>query len=407
MHIHRSVQDHDFTVLPNALLQDRRLSFTARGLLVDLLSRPDGWREDGRQMADSSPQGRMAVARSLRELTAAGYYLVVKVRLPGGGLTSEAHVWDTPQQVAPDITRMGPGESVGGGRVAPTPKETGERNPLPPPPQAAAAAAELDQGGGAAAVDLGDPAVLADPAVAVLLQVIRPEPRLRVGLAEALKLAPLVRAWLDRGCTQLDLSQALLPGLPAFIRSPLGLLRDRLTRKLPPPPGWGAPEPRPAGAGSAPSPAPSPAPAPAGNVQVVRVATAALECELCRDPVLAPGICKPCAGLGRPAVAVGLGEAATARGAALVRTALGVPCGAWPTSAESGPVRGTSDRGSPGSRSAGQRRFSNATGGGTRAQRIGDPSSVVVRGTAGACATDRLWLGTLVTSVNPRSPITG
>lgn len=275
-------------------------------------------------MADSSPQGRMAVARSLRELTAAGYYLVVKVRLPGGGLTSEAHVWDTPQQVAPDITRMGPGESVGGGRVAPTPKETGERNPLPPPPQAAAAAAELDQGGGAAAVDLGDPAVLADPAVAVLLQVIRPEPRLRVGLAEALKLAPLVRAWLDRGCTQLDLSQALLPGLPAFIRSPLGLLRDRLTRKLPPPSGCETPdrrpEPRPDEAAFA---LPS-----AGNGQVIRVATARsamVLCELCRDPVPAPGICKPCAGLGARVVAVGLGEAATRRGAALVRAAMGLP----------------------------------------------------------------------------------
>ncbi|WP_335983864.1 hypothetical protein [Streptomyces sp. CA2R106] len=34
--------------MPNTLLQDRRLSYTARGLLADLLSRPDGWREDGR-----------------------------------------------------------------------------------------------------------------------------------------------------------------------------------------------------------------------------------------------------------------------------------------------------------------------------------------------------------------------
>ena len=322
MHIHRSAQDHDFTVLPNAVLQDRRLSFTARGLLADLLSRSDGWREDGRQMADTSTQGRMAVARALRELTAAGYYRVIKVRLPGGGLSSEAHVWDTPQQVAPDITRMGPGESVGGGRVALTPKETGERTPLPPPPQAAAAAAELDQGGGEVAVDLADPDVLADPAVAVLLQVIRPERRLRIGLAEARKLAPLVRAWLDRGFTQLDLSQALLPGLPAYVRSPLGLLRDRLTRKLPPPPGWEPPDTvqdRPT--------EPVFTPPPARNVQVIQAATASLECELCRDPVPSPGICKPCAGLGRPAVAVGLGEAATARGAALVRAALGLADG--------------------------------------------------------------------------------
>ncbi|MFD5438556.1 hypothetical protein ACFWJ4_41215 [Kitasatospora sp. NPDC127067] len=59
MQIHRSAHVRAFTVLPNGLLQDRRLSYTARGLLADLLSRPDGWREDGRQMADSSPQGRV------------------------------------------------------------------------------------------------------------------------------------------------------------------------------------------------------------------------------------------------------------------------------------------------------------------------------------------------------------
>ncbi|MFF9350849.1 hypothetical protein [Streptomyces sp. NPDC014734] len=34
------------------------MSCTARGLLADLLSRPDGWSEDGRRMADTSTQGR-------------------------------------------------------------------------------------------------------------------------------------------------------------------------------------------------------------------------------------------------------------------------------------------------------------------------------------------------------------
>lgn len=42
MQIHRSRHARGFTVLPNTLLQDRRLSYTARGLLADLLSRPDG-----------------------------------------------------------------------------------------------------------------------------------------------------------------------------------------------------------------------------------------------------------------------------------------------------------------------------------------------------------------------------
>src|ERR1700753_3607155 len=97
MHVHRSRHTSGFTVLPNSFLQDRRLSFTARGLLAGLLSRPVGWREDGRQMADSSPQGRTAIAKALRELTKAGYYRVVKVRRADRTFVSEVHVYDTPQ----------------------------------------------------------------------------------------------------------------------------------------------------------------------------------------------------------------------------------------------------------------------------------------------------------------------
>ncbi|WP_256176933.1 hypothetical protein [Kitasatospora aureofaciens] len=73
MQIHRAAHARSFTVLPNGILQGRRLSYTARGLLADLLSRPDGWREDGRHMADTSTQGRGAVRRALKELTDAGW----------------------------------------------------------------------------------------------------------------------------------------------------------------------------------------------------------------------------------------------------------------------------------------------------------------------------------------------
>jgi hypothetical protein len=301
MLIHRSAHTRAFTVMPNALLQDRRLSYTARGLLADLLSRPEGWREDGRQMADRSPQGRLAVAKALKELAAFGYYRVDKVRQDDGTIRSVTQVWDTPQQVAPALTRSGSG-AARSGRCDALPVKDREKEPtLPPqvqPPQGGGDAATRGEGGRQApttstssAAGSGDAPV--DSAVATLFRVIRTEPRLRLGTVEAAALAPLVAQWLEHGCTERDLAQALLPGLPAQMHSVAAVLRDRLQRKLPP-----APEP-----------------------VAARIAPQRHECVECGDPVARAGRCGPCAGLGRRPVSVGGGQAATARGIALVRAA--------------------------------------------------------------------------------------
>ncbi|WP_327677420.1 hypothetical protein [Kitasatospora sp. NBC_00458] len=269
MQIHRSAHARSFTVLPNGLLQDRRLSYTARGLLADLLSRPDGWREDGRQMADSSPQGRGTLRRALKELTDAGYYRVHRVRRPDGTIRSEAHVFDTPQ-LGPSPCAAHPvaGERSTGRADAPPVK-----NPVQEP-----------------ALPAGLPDEQTRTAVAALFRAIRPEPRLRLGLAEAQTLAPLVTRWLDGGSTATDLAHALLPGLPSPLHSPAALIRSRLRRKLPPPRAEGPP-------------------------------ASYAECARCHDPVPRPGICRPCAGLvpRTPAAAV---PAAASTGAARARAAL-------------------------------------------------------------------------------------
>ncbi|MEU3572847.1 hypothetical protein AB0E96_31165, partial [Kitasatospora sp. NPDC036755] len=256
-----------FTVMPNVLLQDRRLSYTARGLLADLLSRPDGWREDGRQMADSSPQGRGAIRRALKELKDAGFYRVEKIRMPDGTIRTVVHVYDTPQP-SPAVPRPDSGGGSTGGAVTPPVKDQGQEPTLP------------DEGTRAA--------------VATLFRVIRPEPRLRLGEAEALALAPLVAQWLERGCGEAELAQALLPGLPQRVHSPAAILRDRLRRKLPPE-------------------HPEDPPAPPASYA---------ECGRCHDPVPHPGICRACAGLGGTrTVAVGSGAGATAGGVARARAA--------------------------------------------------------------------------------------
>ncbi|GAA1163032.1 hypothetical protein F4556_000425 [Kitasatospora gansuensis] len=273
MRVHRSAHGRNFTVLPNALLQDRRLSYTARGLLVDLLSRPDGRREDGRQMADSSTQGRGTVRRALKELTAAGYYRVDTVRLPNGTVRSEAHVFDTPQQqrAAPGVARPGAGEPGTDRTDTPSVEESGKAPSHPDRPDDEARAA-------------------AD----TLLRVVRTEPRLWLGEAEALALAPLVARWLERGCTASELARAMLDGLPGTVHSPVAVLRSRLERKMPP-----------------------------HRVPGQRPAARYAECDRCHDPVPQRGICRACAGLGGGrALAVGGGATVARKGAARARAAM-------------------------------------------------------------------------------------
>ncbi|WP_123817588.1 hypothetical protein [Kitasatospora cineracea] len=131
----------------------------------------------------------------------------------------------------------------------------------------------------------------------LLHRVVRPEPRLRLGEAEALELAPLVVEWQRRGSTPEDLSRALLPGLPYPMHSAVAVLRSRLQRRMPP----------------VPDALPQP-PAPAKP--------SCAECATCHDPVPTPGICGPCAGRTPRPVAIGLGSSVVRAGAQRARTAL-------------------------------------------------------------------------------------
>ncbi|MFD4659248.1 hypothetical protein ACFWP2_26860 [Kitasatospora sp. NPDC058444] len=282
MRVHRSAHVRDFTVLPNALLQYRRLSYTARGLLADLLSRPDGWREDGRHMADSSPQGRGAVRKALKELTDAGFYRVEKIRMPDGTIRTETHVYDTPW-CAPGATPPAPGRAATGAAGSPVVKNRHKEPSLPASSDGDVRPEERDEASETEEVR---------EAMATLFRVIRPDPRLRLGEAEARELAPLVAEWLARGSTPADLTHALLPGLPVPMHSAAAVLRYRLEHKMPPA--------RPA----------------------ARPPARYAECAECHDPVPGPGICRPCAGLTPRTLTVGQGADVAAAGAARVRAAL-------------------------------------------------------------------------------------
>ncbi|WLQ62842.1 MarR family transcriptional regulator [Streptomyces glycanivorans] len=72
------------------------------------------------------------------------------------------------------------------------------------------------------------------PAYLALAQLGRADARLALSAADCRVLEPLAAAWFSRGVDADYLTQALTAGLPAQVGSPVGLVRRRLTDKLPP-----------------------------------------------------------------------------------------------------------------------------------------------------------------------------
>src|SRR5215472_9216818 len=62
-----------FTIVPNAVFADTRLSVEAKGVLGYLLSRPHKWRVRHEHVAHTLKVGRKKLQRIFRELIAAGY----------------------------------------------------------------------------------------------------------------------------------------------------------------------------------------------------------------------------------------------------------------------------------------------------------------------------------------------
>lgn len=299
LRIHRSPHSTSFVVVPNSLAQNRAMSYTARGLLIDLLSRPDTWRETCRQMADSSPQGRKALESALNELRGFGYYRVELVRLPNGRLLSEVHVYDVPQPVLPDATGPASGARESGRRDALLGKNLGKEPSRPELPEEADCdvVAEAVPGGREGkdeqAVPVGAPVdEQTRAAVAALYRAVRPERKLRIGAAEAYALAPLVADWLERGASEAELREALLAGLPVVVHSPVGVLRSRLERKMP------------------------------GRGPGAPVRPRFAECAECRDPLPEAGVCRRCAGGLSGGSDDSVREEVSVRGAAMARRAL-------------------------------------------------------------------------------------
>ncbi|MFF2852638.1 hypothetical protein ACFVT5_41055 [Streptomyces sp. NPDC058001] len=103
--IRRSRPADNFTILPNATLRDDRLTYCARGVLAELLSRPEGWETNADALSDRARrhrgdvvgEGRRGLRSAFAELEAAGYIIRRKEKAARGRFVTVLEVYDIPQ----------------------------------------------------------------------------------------------------------------------------------------------------------------------------------------------------------------------------------------------------------------------------------------------------------------------
>lgn len=110
MIIRKAARPRGWTTMPNATLEDGRISFKARGLLAYLVSRPDDWETDSIRLSRSlhaQVDGRDAIRAGLTELEKLGYLVRHKHQGPGGRWATSVFVYDESQLGAPELD-LGP-----------------------------------------------------------------------------------------------------------------------------------------------------------------------------------------------------------------------------------------------------------------------------------------------------------
>jgi hypothetical protein len=100
----RVVHRKQFTVVDSRTVNDSSLSLRARGLLVWLLDKPDGWRVSSVEISKQCTEGREAIRTAIRELEDAGYITRLKYQLDDGQWFTETIVRERPDGEETDST---------------------------------------------------------------------------------------------------------------------------------------------------------------------------------------------------------------------------------------------------------------------------------------------------------------
>lgn len=96
-----------WVAIANEAVNDDRLSFRARGVLVWLLSKPDGWTFTRQSIAEHGKEGESAIRAVLVELRDAGYIVRQKTRRADGRIVTETVLYEVPPD-APEVGNQPP-----------------------------------------------------------------------------------------------------------------------------------------------------------------------------------------------------------------------------------------------------------------------------------------------------------
>jgi len=94
--IHRGQHTSNFVSIGNELAQSRELSFGAKGLMLELLSKPVDWKFN-LEWLSREKHGRDSVRKLMMELRAAGHVVAAKRREGGLYHSTEYHVFEFPR----------------------------------------------------------------------------------------------------------------------------------------------------------------------------------------------------------------------------------------------------------------------------------------------------------------------
>lgn len=100
--IHRSEHKAQYAIIENALLRDRGLSLSARGLLAFMLTYSEEWNWNFEALAEQAGATKYEIRQTLKELQAAGYVRINQTKTKGGKFAACSYeVFEKPRAELP------------------------------------------------------------------------------------------------------------------------------------------------------------------------------------------------------------------------------------------------------------------------------------------------------------------